>query len=271
MRDFPPTLKRFGQHFLVDASVLDAIVGALEIAPEDTVVEIGPGRGALTDLLAARARRVIAVELDHALAELLRERYGSGSDSDGGSVEIVEQDVLRVSLGELGGDGYILAGNVPYYITTPILFHALTPPLPRRSVFLVQREVAERAIAAPGSKTYGALSVNLQAVANVEIVVTVPPRAFRPPPSVESAVMRWTPLAEPLVRQNERERFQAFVQGAFGLRRKQLGRVMRTLCGMSAVDATTTLEQVGIDPAVRPETLSPAQFAQLFHVVRQGE
>jgi 16S rRNA (adenine1518-N6/adenine1519-N6)-dimethyltransferase len=266
MRDFPPTLKRFGQHFLVDMRVLDTIVDALDIAPSDTVVEIGPGRGALTDLLTARARRVVAVELDHALADLLRDRYAAQ-----GNVEIVEQDVLRVSLGELGGDGYVLAGNVPYYITTPILFHALTPPLPKRGVFLVQREVAERAIAKPGSKTYGALSVNLQAMAAVEIVAAVPPRAFRPPPSVESAVLQWTPLAEPLVGRQEQERFQAFVQGAFGLRRKQLGRVMRTLCGMQADAANAALERIGVDPTARAETLSPAQFAQLFRVVRECE
>ena len=124
---FPPTLKRLGQHFLADRSVLQAIADALELTGTETVVEIGPGRGALTDLLVERAARVVAIEIDRALAAILRERY-----ADRPHVEVLEADVLDVDLATVAGGPYVLVGNVPYYITTPILFHALRPPPPRR-------------------------------------------------------------------------------------------------------------------------------------------
>lgn len=132
----PAPRKRFGQHFLRDRGVLERIADALQLTGADTVVEIGPGRGALTDLLAGRARRLVAVEIDRDLAAHLRDRYRADPH-----VEIVEADVLKVRLAELAGtDDYVLAGNVPYYITTPILFHALAAPRPRRAVYLVQRD-----------------------------------------------------------------------------------------------------------------------------------
>jgi len=261
---YPPTLKRLGQHFLTDHTVLERIVDALAITANDTVVEIGPGRGALTDLLVERAGRLVAVELDRALAGLLRERYAGRAN-----VEIVEGDILETSLQAIAGDDFLLAGNVPYYITTPILFHALVPPMPRRAVYLVQREVAERAEASPGGKIYGALSVNLQVVATVETLFVVPPNAFRPPPSVDSAVMRVTPLREPLIPGDQRARFQSFVQSIFGLRRKQMSRVLRTVAAMEAEPANEMLQTLGIDPSARPEVLPPSDFARLFGAVRQ--
>ena len=236
---------------------------------DDTVVEIGPGRGALTDLLVQRAGRVVAVELDHALAGILRGRY-AGNDS----VEIVEADILQTDPGELGGEGYLLIGNVPYYITTPILFHALECRLPRRAVFLVQREVASRAMSSPGSRTYGALSVNLQVLATVERVFDIPPGAFRPPPKVDSSVILVTPLATPVLREGEQRRFRSFVQSLFSQRRKQIGTILRALppsaAGIPAVtqDALATL---GIPTSERPERLSPVQFVELFREVRKGE
>lgn len=265
-REYPPTLKRLGQHFLTDQSVLERIADALEITANDTVVEIGPGRGALTDILVERAGRLIAVELDRALAKILVDRYVGRSN-----VEIVEADILETSMRELAGERYLLAGNVPYYITTPILFHTLQPPIPQRSVFLVQKEVADRAVAAPGSKIYGALSVNLQVVANVESLFHVPPNAFRPPPAVDSAVMRVTPKEAPLVDVEERPKFQSFVQSVFGLRRKQLGRVVRTIMSMEREESELVVEQAGLDPSTRPEMLSPAEFAQLFRTLRKRE
>ena len=179
----PRPRKRLGQHFLVDRTVLERIAETLAPTASDVVVEIGPGRGALTDLLSQRARRVIAIELDRDLVPYLRDRY-----REAGNVDVIERDVLEVNLGEVGGSEFLLAGNVPYYITTPILFHALEPPRPARAVYLVQREVAERIAAPPGSRTYGALSVNVQAVARAELVARVPAGAFRPPPAVESAI-----------------------------------------------------------------------------------
>lgn len=256
---FPPTLKRLGQHFLTDRRVLERIADSLELTPDDTVVEIGPGRGALTDLLAERAGRVVAVEIDRALAALLRERYAGQP-----RIEIVEQDVLTANLAALAGsERFVVAGNVPYYITTPILFHALRRPRAERSVFLVQLEVAERMVAAAGSKTYGALSVNLQAVASAALLFRVPAGAFSPPPKVESAVVRVTPLAEPVVEPDEEERFRVFVQAAFALRRKQLRRVVRTIGGIGAAEADGVLREAAVDPDARPETLEAAAFARL--------
>ena len=260
---FPPTLKRLGQHFLTDKRILERIVDALELTGTETVVEIGPGRGALTELLVPRAGRVIAVELDRALAEMLRARYATDP-----RVSIVEQDVLEVQLGEIGGSDFVLAGNVPYYITTPILVHALVPPRPRRAVYLVQREVGDRASAPPGGREYGALTVNVQAVARVETLFRVPAGAFRPPPKVESAVIRVTPHADPVVAPEEEAKFRSFVQEAFGLRRKQLRRVVRTIASLDAERADAALHLADIDPEARPETLSPEAFARLFRAVR---
>jgi 16S rRNA (adenine1518-N6/adenine1519-N6)-dimethyltransferase len=265
-REHPPALKRFGQHFLADGRILQRIADALQLTPADTVVEIGPGRGALTDLLAARAGRVVAIEIDRALAELLRKRYAGRPQ-----VTIVEADVLAAPIAEAAGtDDFVLAGNVPYYITTPIIFHALERPRPRRAVYLVQREVAERAAAPPGSKTYGALSVNVQSVARVETLFAVPPGAFRPPPKVDSAVIRIVPRDDPAIAPEEEARFRSFVQEAFGLRRKQLRRVVRTIANLDAERAEAALAVAGVDPDARPETLSPEQFAAVFRALRSA-
>lgn len=259
----PPTRKSLGQHFLTDRRVLTRIADALHLEGHETVVEIGPGRGALTDLLVERAGRVIAIEYDRALAELLRARYARRSN-----ILIAEADVLTVSLGEMAGGPFVLVGNVPYYITTPILFHALAPPRAERSVYLVQREVAERLQAAPGSKEYGALTVNVDAVARAQLLFTVPSGAFAPPPKVESAVVRITPRAEPLVRPEEERPLRTLVQGAFGMRRKQLRRVLRSLYALDAAGVDARLEVLGIDPEVRPETLAPEHFVALLRAFR---
>ena len=258
----PRPRKRLGQHFLVDRAALERIADALAPTPNDTVVEIGPGRGALTDLLSARAKRVIAIELDRDLVPFLRERY-----RDAGNVEIVEGDVLDIRLADVAGDDFLVAGNVPYYITTPILFHALESPRPSRAVYLVQREVAERIVAPPGSRTYGALSVNVQGFALAELVARVPPGAFRPPPSVESAVIRLTPRHEPVIPQQLEEAFRALVVDCFGLRRKQMRRVVRTIARLGAATADQVLASASIDPECRPETLSPGDFARLLRAM----
>jgi 16S rRNA (adenine1518-N6/adenine1519-N6)-dimethyltransferase len=259
---YPPTRKSLGQHFLGDRRILGRIADALQLDGTETVIEIGPGRGALTDILAERARRLVAIEYDRALAAMLLERY-----ADRANVHIVEADVLESSLGALAEGPYVLVGNVPYYITTPILFHALTPPRPERAVYLVQREVAERLVAPPGGKEYGALGVNVGAVARVESLFAVPAGAFRPPPKVESAVVRVTPLAEPLVTDLEQPKLRTLVQSAFGMRRKQMRRVIRSLRPLDAVSADALLESVGIDPQSRPETLTGAQFAALMRAM----
>lgn len=258
----PAPRKRFGQHFLTDARVLDAIADALGDVSAATVVEIGPGRGALTDRLVARAARVVAIEVDRDLVQHLRARY-----ADRPHVEIVEADVLTVNLAELAGGPYVLAGNVPYYITTPIIFHALTLPRPSTAVYLVQKEVADRMAAPPGDKTYGALSVNLQAVVDVEFVRKVPPGAFNPPPAVDSAVVRVTPKPASVIEPELEDRYRSFVLAAFGLRRKQLVRVVRTVASLDAERAQSIVADCGLDPMARPETLTPAEFARLVRAL----
>jgi 16S rRNA (adenine1518-N6/adenine1519-N6)-dimethyltransferase len=258
-RSLPPPLKRLGQHFLADRVALRRIADALDLSPNDTVVEVGPGRGALTDLLAAR---VIAIELDRALVPILRERYAAMPH-----VEIIESDVLKLDLGHVAGGPYVLAGNVPYYITTPIIFHALVPPRPKRAVFLMQREVAERIVAPPGGEAYGALSVNVQALAHGEIIARVPAGAFTPRPSVESAILRLTPLADAIVQPHEEVPFSKLVQGAFGQRRRQMRRVLRTIRSLDAERAAAALTASGIAEDARPETLAPADFVRLLRAL----
>ncbi len=255
----PRPKKRLGQHFLTDPKLLARIADALGATPTDTVIEIGPGRGALTAQLLGRAGRVIAIELDRELAPMLAARW-----RDEPRFRVVEGDVLEQDLGALAGGAYLLAGNVPYNITTPILFHAMQRPRPLRAVYLVQLEVAQRVVAAPGSEDYGALSVNVQAHADVELLFRVGARAFTPPPKVESAVIRVTPRAEPLMRPDEEEPFRLLVQAAFGLRRKQMRRVVRTVRDVSAEQADAMLAAAGITPEARPETLAPGDFLRLL-------
>lgn len=255
----PPVLKRFGQHFLTDRSALKAIADAVAPHEGDTIIEIGPGRGALTDILAALGHRLIAIEIDRALAAGLRERYASDPH-----VSILESDVLDVDLASLVSGPFVVAGNVPYYITTPILFHVLRQPFPRHAVFLVQKEVAERMVSPAGSKSYGALSANVQVIANVEILRDLPPRAFRPPPKVHSAVVRVVPRTDPIIGPHEVDAFRRFVQGLFGMRRKQLGNSLRSASQLSAEEALSVLDQLGIDPKLRAESLSPTELASLM-------
>ncbi len=249
-RGFPPVLKRFGQHFLTDRDALTAIADAAQLGEHDIVVEIGAGRGALTELLLERAGRVIAVEIDRELASRLR----SSHEGDP-RLTVIEADILTLDYANIVSQPFSVLGNVPYYITTPILFHVLRPPLPVCAVLLVQEEVAQRIVAEPGSREYGALSVNVQAVARAEIVRSVPASAFSPPPKVESSVIRITPLETPLVPLDELEGFRAFVQSVFSVRR------------LSLADAARVLEGEGIDPRARPETLSPGQFASLLRAI----
>jgi 16S rRNA (adenine1518-N6/adenine1519-N6)-dimethyltransferase len=258
---FPPIRKSLGQHFLHDQTVLERIADAALLTGAETVVEIGAGRGALTDLLVERCGRLVAIEYDRALAAGLVERY-----RDRPHVEIVQADVLSVDFGALTGGPYRLLGNVPYYITTPIIFQALEPPRPDLAVYLVQREVAERLVAPPGGKEYGALTVNVGAVANVEILFHVPASAFRPPPKVESAVVRVTPRDHPVVSPAREDAFRTFVQATFTMRRKQMQRIMRALRNLDGDRASALLMAAGIDPMARPETLDGAAFARLLEL-----
>jgi 16S rRNA (adenine1518-N6/adenine1519-N6)-dimethyltransferase len=255
-RPLPPPRKRFAQHFLSDPRILGRIADALQPDASSTVLEIGPGRGALTRELVKRAGRVTAIEIDRDLADHLRQEF-----ADDPRVQIVEGDALRVAWSELVSPPFLLAGNLPYNLTTPLLFKALEPPLPRRAVFLVQREVADRIVAPEGGKEYGALSVNVRVAMEVSVVTRVPAGAFQPRPAVDSAVIRFVPRQQPLLAGAELRAFREFVQSVFTMRRKQLQRVLRAL---GVGDADQILATIGVEPTARPETLSVEGFVSLF-------
>ena len=261
--------RRLGQHFLFDPSILDRIVGALEPASGDVVLEIGPGRGTLTERLLPRVGRVVALEKDPALAAGLRERAA-------GSLEVVDGDALKLDWHGLvsGAVGtpcaYKVVGNIPYYITSPLIEKALTAPLPRVVVFLVQREVADRLVAAPGTREFGALTVGVGVVADVERLFGVPAGAFRPRPKVESAVVRLTPRAEPLVGEQEHPAFRRFVQALFGRRRKQLAGILRGVSGLGRDEVEARLAALGLAPTARPETVTVPRFVGLYRAFGTG-
>lgn len=258
----PRPRKRFGQHFLADVRSLERIVEALAPAAGDTVVEIGPGRGALTDLLVPRCSRLLAVEIDRDLVRHLRDRYAAQP-----GVEVIEGDALETDWAARAGPSYLLAGNLPYYITTPLIFRILETPRPRRAVLLVQREVAARLVAGPGSSEYGALTVNVQVAAAVRVVSRVAAGAFHPRPSVDSAIVLVTPLERPLLGADEEAPFRRFVQASFGMRRKQLIRVLREIQRVGAGEISSLLSALGLDPAARPEVLRPVEFVRLFRAL----
>jgi 16S rRNA (adenine1518-N6/adenine1519-N6)-dimethyltransferase len=258
----PRAKRRLGQHFLTDPRILQRIADALGATVADTVLEIGPGPGGLTEVLAGSAGRLVAIEKDADLVPALRARVPAAV--------VVEADALEADWHALAGPDFLVAGNIPYNITSPLIDKALTPPRPRRVVFLVQKEVADRVGAAPASDAYGALSVGVQAVARAERLFTVPAGAFHPRPRVDSAVLRLTPLAAPIVSDVEVGRFRRLVVGLFGFRRKQLGRGLRELTGWDAERVEAALTTVGIAPSGRPETVPPAAFAALLRALVDG-
>jgi 16S rRNA (adenine1518-N6/adenine1519-N6)-dimethyltransferase len=255
----PRAKRRLSQHFLSDPRLLARIADALEPGPGDTVLEIGPGPGGLTAVLAERAGRLVALEKDRELVPALRARFPRA--------EIIEADALKADWHELAGPRFLVAGNIPYNITSPLIDKALEPPPPARIVFLVQKEVAERVTAVAGTAAYGALSVGVQAVARAERLFTIPAGAFFPRPKVDSAVLRLTPLAQPLVTASEQPAFRRLVVGIFGFRRKQLLRGLRELTGWEAERVGGILSRTGLESDVRPEVLSPAEFATLLRAL----
>jgi 16S rRNA (adenine1518-N6/adenine1519-N6)-dimethyltransferase len=258
----PRAKRRLGQHFLADPSILARIADALGTQPGETVLEIGPGPGGLTGELVKRAARVVAIEKDRDLIEPLRARFPT--------VEIIEADALRIDWHALIDGPFLVAGNIPYNITSPLLDKALTPPQPRRVVFLVQKEVADRVTAAPGTSAYGALSVGVQAGSVAERLLTIPAGAFHPRPKVDSAVLRLTPRKPPLVEEADRESFRALVVGVFGFRRKQMLRGLRELTGWDSARASLVLRTAGVGQVVRPEVLTPEDFARLHQALVDG-
>ncbi|MBS0569005.1 MAG: 16S rRNA (adenine(1518)-N(6)/adenine(1519)-N(6))-dimethyltransferase RsmA [Proteobacteria bacterium] len=251
--------KRFGQHFLHDPGILRRIVDAIAPQPGQHLVEIGPGEGALTLPLLRAAGALTAIELDRDLIAPLRE-----TACDVGDLTLINVDVLSVDFSALAQGAPIrLVGNLPYNISTPILFHCLDHAAAIADMhFMLQKEVVERMAAAPGSKVYGRLSVMLQLRCTVEPLLKIPPGAFRPPPKVDSAVVRLTPLPADKLPNADLARVADIVRAAFGQRRKTLANALAKIMDADAIAAA------GIDPRARAEQLAPAGFVALAKPVR---
>jgi 16S rRNA (adenine1518-N6/adenine1519-N6)-dimethyltransferase len=258
----PRAKRRLGQHFLADPRILAQIADALDAGPADTVLEIGPGTGELTGALLARAGQVIAIEKDRDLIPTLRERFPRA--------RVVQGDALDLDWHALAEVPFLVAGNIPYNITSPLLDKALLPPRPKRIVFLVQKEVAERVTAEAGTPDYGALSIGIQVAARAERLFTVPAGAFHPRPKVDSAVLRLTPLSDPSVTDAERDSFRAVTVGLFGFRRKQMLRALRELTGWDASSVREVLASLAIPETARPEVVSPPDFVRLHRELVDG-
>ncbi|HEV2440228.1 MAG TPA: 16S rRNA (adenine(1518)-N(6)/adenine(1519)-N(6))-dimethyltransferase RsmA [bacterium] len=253
--------KRWGQHFLVSARALEAIVAAAELTRGDTVLEIGAGLGTLTEALAARAGAVSAIEVDRRLVPVLAARLGGLPN-----VRIVEGDALHVDLPPLFGDAPArkVVANLPYNIAAPLLLRLLDPALSiARLIVAVQREVGERVVARPGTASYGRLSIAVQYRAAARIVARIPPGAFLPAPDVESAVLTLVPHARPPVQVDDEAAFFRVVAAGFGHRRKMLANALAQGLDLppSAVDAAC--RAAGVDPRARAETLDLEAFAAL--------
>jgi 16S rRNA (adenine1518-N6/adenine1519-N6)-dimethyltransferase len=252
--------KHYGQHFLHERGVVERIVAAIAPQPGERIVEIGPGEGALTLPLLWAAGRLTAIELDAELIEPLR-----GRAAGLGQLDIIHADVLRVDLTALAGNDKLrLAGNLPYYVSSPILFHCLAHADAIADMhFMLQKEVVDRMAAPPGGKVYGRLSVMLQLACKVEPLLRVAPGAFRPPPKVDSSVVRLTPL-DSLQRPDPglAHAIDAVVRAAFNQRRKTLANALRGLLDADAIRAA------GIDPRARAENVSPSGFVALAHAAQ---
>ena len=251
--------KKLGQNFLIDENVVRQIVEAAELSEADTVLEVGPGIGTLTQGLAESKAKVVTVELDTRLLPVLATTL-EGYDN----VRVVHGDILKVNImEEVGAPEFKVCANLPYYITTPIIFALLEKRLPmERLVAMVQKEVAERMAAQPGGKEYGALSVAIQYYTEPEIAFIVPPTSFIPAPAVDSAVIVCKRRAKPPVEVCDEALFFRVVKAAFSLRRKMLSNSLKNM-GIKGEQVTKWLELAGVDGKRRAETLSLEDFAKL--------
>jgi len=258
---------KLGQHFLHDRGYQRRIVESLRILPDDLVCEIGPGRGAMTELLASQARQVVALELDGQLAQRLQEKLANQ-----GGIEIIEADILRAELAALcrryGKERCYVFGNLPYYITSPILHHLLEQAGSIRAMGLVvQREVADRLIALPGSRDYGYLTVYTQLAATPRLEFGIPRGAFAPPPKVDSALVTFE-MRRPNLKGPEREALLAFVKLCFAHKRKNLLNNLAPVYARQRVEAE--LEALSLPPTIRAEQLGIDQFEQILGRLRGG-
>lgn len=261
--------KRFGQNFLTDEAVIARIVSAIAPQAEDRLIEIGPGLGALTCQLIQPLTHLTVVELDRDIIPKLKERCSKQKTTENQSslskLTILEQDALTLDLEPLATEGPLrIAGNLPYNIATPLIFHLLEQSKYIVDMtFMLQKEVVDRLAAHPGNRDYGRLSLMVQAVADVESLFVVPPTAFNPPPKVDSAIVRLVPRAHPLVPDDLKPLFGELVSLAFAHRRKTLQNNLKHRL------PTSTIIQAGIDPGTRAEQVSLDEFIKLARLVKE--
>ncbi len=261
---------RLGQHFLADKTIVKEIVNLACLKPGDTVIEIGGGHGELTKSIAEkRGIKVITIEKDIELCKNLRKKFNGSRN-----ITVIENDFLKTDIGALvneesaNSDRIKVIGNLPYYITTPILMKLFSEKdLFSRLVITVQREVADRMAAAPGNKTYGALSLVVQYHAEVEALVPVGKEAFRPQPEVNSAIVSLRLRSKPPVKVEDEKSFFIFTRKAFSQRRKMLRNTLMKITCLKKTEVIKLLSAININPESRPENISLKQFAELFSLI----
>lgn len=264
--------KKFGQNFLIDPHVLDKIIAAAEITKDDFVLEIGPGIGTLTQYLAEAAREVVAVEIDSTLIPILEDTLSAYDN-----VSVINEDVLKVDLRKLaeernGGKPIKVVANLPYYITTPIIMSLFESHVPLKSLtVMVQKEVALRMQAGPGTKDYGALSLAVQYYANPYLAANVPPNCFMPRPNVGSAVIRLTRFEETPVQVKDEKFLFRLIRASFNQRRKTLqnGLVNSQELDFTKEQVAAAIATLGVSPSVRGEALTLEQFAALANALSE--
>jgi 16S rRNA (adenine1518-N6/adenine1519-N6)-dimethyltransferase len=253
--------RSLGQNFLVDPNTQRRIIAAADLTGAHRIVEIGPGQGAITEGLLELGLPLVVIEKDTRLAA----QWSRRAEGDP-RLTAVQGDALKIPLERFGPpQETVVVGNIPYNVTTPLIFHLLQRPRPRELVLMVQKEVADRLAAEAGTAAYGALSVGVQVAAQVERLFSVPRTVFRPRPKVDSAVVRIRPLAPPPLTREVEVRTRDLVRACFGWRRKQLGTTLRKHPDLevSGDDLPAILERVGCTPTARAETLTPQQFVAL--------
>ena len=262
--------KKYGQNFLIDTHVLDKIIGAAQIGPDDFVLEIGPGIGTMTQYLAEAAREVVAVEIDTKLIPILQDTL-----KEYDNVKVLNEDILKVDIRKIaeeknGGKPIKDVANLQYYITTPINMGLFESEVPRDSItVIVQKEVADRMQVGPGTKDYGALSLAVQYYAEPYIVANVPPNCFIPRPAVGSAVIRLTRYQEKPVKVNDASFMFKIIRASFNQRRKTLqnGLYNSSELRIPKEKTVAALEEMGLTPTIRGEKLSLEEFAQLSDIL----
>ena len=262
--------KKFGPNFLIDSHVLDKIIAAAGVTKDDVVLEIGPGFGTMTQYLAEAAREVIAVEIDKTLIPILQETL-----ADYDNVTLINEDILKVDIGALveeknGGRPIKVVANLPYYITTPIIMGLFESHVPLENItVMVQKEVASRMQAGPGTKDYGALSLAVQFYAEPYIVANVPPNCFIPRPNVGSAVIRLTRWDNPPIQVKDEKFMFSLIRASFNQRRKTLqNSLVNGGVGVTKEQIVDALEQMGLSATIRGEALTLEQFAKLSDLLK---